>query len=331
MIMYGRVGFAIAFAGSVFFSFSPARAETADEAVICNSHLSSKWRADFVQKHPEFAKIKCGDGSAQHTVAAAKPPAPPTPTANAKPKPLPLPGSITDNPIYMVRSDWTDTGLLGAGCIIAPGSGVSADKAKGASASFTRDYANNNKIWQAQAMGAVGYTECTHLRISSNGDSGFLEKTIAVYAETNSDYNSNTTVAKKNNVDTRTAGLSGEVAYLHSDGYIDVLRVTPNVVFNNLNNTTDAAVMVQYVPYWITIPGVWTQIGLPGNLWNFQFDPTVDFQYASAMERSKPLLFSGKDQSLRIGPELTFLISPVGIKGNFLSNIGFSETFHPVA
>jgi len=206
---------------------------------------------------------------------------------------------------------------------------VSAVKAKGASVSFTRDYANNNKIWQAQAMAAVGYTECTHRRISSNGDNGFIEKTIAVYAQTNSDYNSNATLAKKNNVDTRTAGLSGEVAYLHSDGDIDVLRVTPNVTFNNLTNTTDAAVMVQYVPYWISMPGVWTQVGLPGNLWNFQFDPTLDFQYANAMEHSKPLMFSGKDQSLRIGPELTFIISPVGIKGNFLSNIGLSETFHP--
>jgi hypothetical protein len=310
-------------------SFNPVRAATeADIQFVCQSHASAKIRAAFTAEHPEFAAIHC-PADPPKPAAAATPPAQPTQTSSTKPKPLPAPGSITANPIYLLRSDWTDTGLLGAGCMTAPGSGVSADKAKGASLSFTRDYANDNRNWQAQAMAAVGYTQCTHLRISSNGDSGFLEKTIAVYAQTNSNYNSNAALAKKNNADTRTAGLSGEVAYLRSDGDIDVLRVTPNVVFNNLTNTTNAAVMVQYVPYWISTPGVWTQVGLPGNFANFQFNPTLDFQYANAMEQSKPLLFSGKNQSLRIGPELTFIIMPVGTKDDFWSNIGFSETFHP--
>jgi hypothetical protein len=89
--------------------------------------------------------------------------------------------------------------------------------------------------------------------------------------------------------------------------------------------------MIQYVPVWLSIPWIWSDYKIYQNVY-FQFDPTLDVQYASAMEHSQPLQFSGKDQSMRIGPELTFLLSPFGTPKNSsspLSNISITETFHP--
>ena len=171
-------------------------------------------------------------------------------------------------------------------------------------------------------MGGAVYSDCNKMVIQpGGGDSGLFEKSIAAYAQINSDYNSNATFAKKNNADTRTAGLSAEVAYLHSSGDIDVFRVTPNVVFDNIKNTTAAAVMAEYAPVWI-YKNLWADIPIFGNTTHIQFDPDFKLQYANAMEASKPLQFSGKDQSLRIGPELAVLIKPLDVAGSFLSHIG---------
>lgn len=334
MTMFARVGFVIAFAAAAAASFSPARAAPTIDKLVDDAFCkgTSQRRAEYIEKHPDFRAVKCGQASPKPSVTAAKP-VQPDPTADAKPKPKPLPasGTVTFVPTYFVRNAWSDLGPLGAGCF-SPTVGVPVAKASGAAVSFTRDYANNNKIWVTQGMVGAVYSKCTELRAAPNGDHGFMEQSIAAYAQINSDYNSNATFAKKNNADTRTVGLSGEVAYLHSWGDIDIIRITPNVVFDNINNTTATAVMVQYIPFWL-LKYLWTEEGFPGasNLVNVQFDPTFDIQYANAMEHSKPLQFSGKDQSLRLGPELTFIFTPVGSKNNdnFWANLGLSETFHP--
>ena len=251
------------------------------------------------------------------TIAKSDPP--------TKKAPIPPNGEFPAS-VYFLRNNWADLGLLGAGCTGNLG-GVTADKAKGATISFTRDYAGNNRIWAAQAMAGAVFSDCRNIA-PGFGLSGFVEKSVAVYAQINSDYNSNATLAKKNNVDARTAGLSGEIAYLNGLDY-NVLRVTPNVVFDNIKNTTAGAVMIQYVPVWMSIPWLWTDYEIYPHVY-FQFDPTLDLQYASAMEHSQPLQFSGKDQSMRIGPELTVLLSPFGKNNsNPLANISLTETFHP--
>ena len=86
--------------------------------------------------------------------------------------------------------------------------------------------------------------------------------------------------------------------------------------------------MAEYAPVWI-YKNLWADIPIFGNITHIQFDPDFKLQYANAMEASKPLQFSGKDQSLRIGPELAVLIKPLDVAGSFLSHIGLSETFYP--
>src|SRR6185437_9984938 len=200
---------------------------------------------------------------------------------------------------------------------------------KGASLSFTQDYVAANKIWAAQAMGAVVFSDCDlSLRPKpGGGDSGFVERSIAIYAQVNSSYNSNVTLTSKNS-DTRTAGLAGEIAYLHSGNY-EIFRVVPNVVRDEIKGTTAVATMLQYLPVWVAYPGIWhTTYAFNGNV-SYQFDPTFDLQFASTTNRKTPLAFSGRDQSLRIGPELTFLVAPFVGGNSFWSRIGITETFHP--
>ncbi len=342
MAIFARCQIAAVVMAAAFWQV-PAHATTTNEPspeqkqrIICAVHEPQLVAA--LQSLPQFKGVTCGQTTADNTTApaprinkkAASKSAVADPIAKNNPKDPPPAGNANSNPTYLLRNDWADLGLLGAGCN-GPFGAVSADKAKGAAVSFTRDYANSNKIWVAQGMGAAVFSDCTDLHPKpGGGDSGIFEKSFAIYAQINSDYNSNAQFAKKNNADTRTAGLSGELAYL-SQGDIDVIRISPNVVFDNIKNTTAPAVMVQYVPMWISRDYIWHAEGVPGDLnWaNFQFDPTLDIQYANAMGHSNSLQFSGKDQSLRIGPELTFIIKPLGDPGSFLSNIGITETFHP--
>ena len=235
-------------------------------------------------------------------------------------------------PNFLLRNSWSDLGWLGGACLASvSNSGVSASGSKGATLSYEDDYANNNKIWTVQGMAAGVLSYCPNVGYTSDY-SGPIGGSLALYGQLNTTYDSNAQLAKKNNNDTRTAGVAGELAYSY-DGNLNVFRVAPNVVFNNINNTTAGAVMFQYAPAWIQIPYIWAGTRIFGGAANFQFDPVFDVQYTSAMEHSKPLPFSGKDQSLRLGPELTFILTPLGSKSSLgnsiLSNIGFSETFHP--
>jgi hypothetical protein len=226
---------------------------------------------------------------------------------------------------FMLRNSWADLGVLGP-CL---GGGVSVDKAKGATASFTQDYVASNRIWAAQGMGAAVLSDCDlSLRPKpGGGDSGFLEKSIAIYAQVNSSYNSNAKLASKN-LDTRTAGLAGEIAYLHAGDY-EIFRLIPNVVQDAIKNSTAIAIMGQYLPVWVSRPGIWhTTYALGGNV-TYQFDPALDVQYASTTDRAKPISYSGRDQSLRVGPELTLIVTPFAAGNEFWSRVGVTETFHP--
>lgn len=326
----------------IFGSASATAAPSAEEIqkVVCNLR-SNPDLITILQKSPDYQGVTCKQRAAVKPVAQAPQPAQPRQTAGTAPSAEPPAGKIQDNvppdPYgILLRNDWSDVGLLGSSCFQkaqqtqTPGkdSTVSASNAKGATASFTRDYANSNSIWQTQAMAAVTYTACD-LNLAPWPNAGYIgtfEKTVALYAQVNSDYNSNAALAKKNNQDTRTAGLSGEFGFLWSESF-NVIRVIPNVVFDNIKNMTDGAVELQYVPIWVGNDYIWHFTPLFDSF-SLRFDPTLDLQYASAMGNSKGLQFSsGKDQSLRLGPELTFIIN--NDSPGFWGNVVFSETFHP--
>jgi hypothetical protein len=311
---------------------SSAWALSEDEArKILNMHPDAKLLAELEKQFPIFQKLeeeqKASSDARTNSEAARKASAKAGANVVNDPPPSKASANLPSTSVsFMLRNDWSDLGVLGA-CL--GGGGVGTSQAKGASVSFTDNYVANNRIWAAQAMGAAVLSNCDlSLRPKpGGGDSGFVERSVAVYAQVNSSYNSNATLASKNS-DTRTAGLSGEIAYLHSGDY-DVVRLTPNVVQDAIKGTTAVAVMGQYLPVWVSRPGIWhTTYILDGNV-SYQFDPTFDVQYASTTNAKNPLAFSGKDQSLRLGPELTLIVAPFAGSNDPLSRIGINETFHP--
>jgi hypothetical protein len=122
--------------------------------------------------------------------------------------------------------------------------------------------------------------------------------------------------------------LAGEIAYLLG-GDFEVVRLMPNVVQDAIKGTTAVAVMGQYIPAWITIPGIWAVTPILNGNVTYQFDPALDIQYASTTDRKKPLLFSGKDQSLRIGPEFYLIVTPFAGGNEWLSRVNIQGKFHP--
>lgn len=324
----------LAFLSATYYNPTPAMAAPSraeKQRVVC-ALRSNPELLTVLRKSPDYQGLTCDPAQTKPAVAKSVPMKQMVATdPTSAPSGTNSKDSAPSSPIsYLLRNDWSDVGLLGT-CFAAKGSGVDTSKAKGASVSFTRDYAGNNKIWAAQAMGAAVYTECNLSipppRPDVPGFRGVFEKTVAIYAQINSDYNSDAKLAKKNNQDTRTLGLSGELGYLYGMDY-NVIRLTPNVVFDNIKNTTAAAVKLQYVPIWVNYSYLWHWEPLFGGLL-FRFDPTLDFEYANAIGHSAPLQFSGKDQSFRIGPELTFRLAPDADPNNFFGHIGFLETFHP--
>ncbi len=260
------------FAGS-FCSGAPAATNSADQVslaelknIVCGLHPDARSLAALEREHPKLKDVTCNNATAD---ATAKPVPAPAPARTAGKGVTQTAPKRTDQPSgngsptvkgpfsLLVRNDWTDAGLLGASCLqpasdnsgngggggdqssSGKGVGVDTSAAKGASVSITRDYAGNNKIWAAKGMVAGVYTECPPLALGE-----IIEKSITVYAQINSDYNSNAAMAKKNNVDTRTAGVSGELAYWDTHSDLSVVRVIPNVVFDNIKNTTAAAAMI---------------------------------------------------------------------------------------
>lgn len=333
-------GAALATLAAAFCSSAQATTLTTAqlEAAICPHHPDAKTIMDLqgidsdfqCSNFPAHSAAKPVVTAGRGSTAAGKS------VTKAPPRPLP-PNTEYTVKDYFLRNSWTDLGILGGGCYgpnapqpgVPPDKatvGVPVDKAKGASASYTQDYVGNNRIWAAQGMAAAVFSDCRVIDFTAGGsDSGFFEKSIGIYAQVNATYNSNSQMAR-NNVDTRTAGLAGELAYANGLD-INVVRVTPNVVVDQIHGTTAVAVMAQYVPIWLTVDALWHHYMLFGSIW-FQFDPTLDLQYASSTSHT-PLLFSGRDQSLRIGPELTFVVQPFASSHNLLSQIGINETFHP--
>ena len=193
--------------------------------------------------------------------------------------------------------------------------------------SFTQDNAANNRTWAAQGVAAAVYSICNG-SLRPTVDTGLVEQSVAVYAQVNANYNSDAKLAAKNNSDTRTAGLSGELAYLTQGGNYNIVRLTPNVVQDEIQHNTAVAVMGQYIPAFVSYPGIWNRAFLFSTI-SYQFDPAVDVQYANTTS-NKPLLFSNKKESLRIGPEVTLLVTPFAVGANpLLRRIGVNITFHP--
>jgi hypothetical protein len=226
--------------------------------------------------------------------------------------------SAQPNPYFvLLRSTWSDVGILA--------NPIEAQKAAGATIAFTQDYVAANRNWTAQAVAAAGYSNITPFTPGVTG--GWFDKTVAVYVQDNSNYNTNAKLTSKN-YDTRTAGLVGELGYVDLSGNnYQFFRITPSVTQDDVKGTTSVAIMGEYIP---AFQGLWDNFGYLGGNINAQIDPELKVQYASTTDPKNPLAFSGKSQSLRIGPEVTLIVQPYTAGTNpFLDRVALNVTYHP--
>jgi hypothetical protein len=228
-------------------------------------------------------------------------------------------GSGEPNPYFVfLRSSWTDVGILA--------NPVDAQKAVGATVTFTNDYVAANRNWTAQGVLAAGFSNVDPITPGVT-PAGWFDRSVAIYVQENSSRNSNATLVSKNS-DTRTAGLSGELGYVDASGNnFQFLRATPSVTQDAIKGTTSVAIMGEYIP---AFKGLWdTHAYFDGNI-NAQFDPELVVQYTSTTNTKNPVPFSGKSQSLRLGPEATLIVQPYSAGTNpILDRLAFSITFHP--
>jgi hypothetical protein len=227
------------------------------------------------------------------------------------------PGQASPYFIFL-RSTWSDVGLLA--------NPIEAQKAAGATIAFTQDYAAANKNWTAQGVIAAGYSNIAPFTPGVTAG-GWFDRTVAIYVQDNANYNTNAKLTSKNS-DSRTAGLVGELGYVDMSGNnYQFLRLTPSVTQDAIKNTTSVAVMGEYIP---AFQGLWDTFGYFGGNINAQIDPELKVQYASTTDPKNPLAFSGKLQSLRVGPEVTLIVQPFTMGNNpFLDRIALNVTFHP--
>ncbi len=216
---------------------------------------------------------------------------------------------------FLLRNDWSDIGYLGCPTPV--------DKATGASLSFTQNYVANNRNWAAQGVAGIVYSDITQYTAGLSG--GLFDRSVAAYIQTNTSFNSNATLASKN-METNTVGMSGELGFVDTSGdNINIFRLTPNVVQDAIKRTTSAAVMGESIP---ADGPFWDNIGYFGGNINAQLDPILKLQYADSTSAT-PLLFSGKSQSFRVGPEFTLLAQPyTGGTDDFLDRLGLKITWH---
>lgn len=306
----------------------PAAAEISDDdarQILAIGHFDAATLAALKEKIPAFRRAAASPAPSGKTPVASKqskpnvlkaePPA--AQSAAAPAAALFKNVSPCGGLHFLLRDSWADVGVLGCP--------TSVKKATGASISYSDDYVAQNRNWAAKGMAALYYSEWD--LIYPGFSSGWFDKSLGFYVEDNSNFNSSSKLASKNS-DIRTAGFSGELGYASGNDY-QYFRVTPNVVWDAIKNTTAVAVMGEYIPALSSL-GFWTVFHEFGDSLNWQFDPDMKLQYASTTDPKNPLQFSGKSQSLRIGPELTFLVQPfAGGTNDFLGRIGVNTTFHP--
>lgn len=241
------------------------------------------------------AKHSTTVGALSQTAAAPKPPAPPPPTTNFN---------------FLLRKDFSDISLFS--------SPVDDKTADGAQFAWTQDQIAKVTTWTGTATAALAYTYFVE-----DIRNPFIGITIAPYLTVNREIS---TTAKQD-VDTATFGLAGEVgrrSALFPNGS-DYLRASGAAVDDELANTTVAHGALEWLPTYTWVAGT-----IPGTFLNYNFTPEIEADYDSTTVPNKTLLFSGKQESFRVGPEAKLWLKAVVPNGetSFWNSLYGSVSYH---
>lgn len=212
---------------------------------------------------------------------------------------------------FILRKDFEDIRLFSN---IVP----NAD-AEGAEFSVTRDNIKRDTTWSADALAALAY-----IYTVENIHSTFMGFAIAPYVRINREIHS---TLIDNNVDTTAFGLSGEVGFRNRlFGSSDHLRGRMAVVRDGLTSAEMVHATGEWIPYYLSRFGT-----IPGTFINYNFIPEVKAQYDSTTASGKIIQFSGRSESLRVGPEATVrfkMVAPDGPLYDYLRRLTGKITYH---
>jgi hypothetical protein len=216
---------------------------------------------------------------------------------------------------FLLRQDWQDIGVL---AIPTP-----VDKATGASISYSNDGIAKDETWATHATGAIVYQL---LNDQGPGQTTPFWETFASYATVNKLYNSNPKLASKN-IDTLAGGGAIELGYddakAETQNYFQFLA---GAVQDNIKNTTSVNATAAWIP-----ANVNYHIHSPSQLFGifgYRFEPEFLAQYASTTDPKNVLLFSDRDQSFRIGPQLSLIFFPYVTSDSPWSNLSANILYH---
>lgn len=212
---------------------------------------------------------------------------------------------------FLLRKDFEDIRLFS--------DIVSNADAEGAEFSLSRDAIKKDTTWTADAIAALAYTYTVE-----DIHSTFMGWTIAPYVRVNRELHSKNI---DDNVDSTTLGLSGEVGFRNRlFGMSDHLRGSVAVLRDNVNAVDVTHASAEWIPYYLSRFGT-----IPGTFINYNFISEVKAEYDSTTATGKTLLFSGRQESLRVGPEATVRFKamvPDGPLYDYLARFTAKVTYH---
>ena len=193
----------------------------------------------------------------------------------------------------LIRADFKDVDTLGCA--------TPASQATGAKFSFVNDQVTNNILLSAAGTVAAVYTQFG--TTFPNTGPVFQYDSFGAFATVNYAYNSSAALSKKN-ANTLKLGAVGEVNYARLLGANDQdFRFSGSDVHDSDAGTDAASVALEWLPSYgkIGIPNITPTI-------SSLLTPELALRYDSAMGPHQVVPFSGKNMSLRVGPEVDWLL-----------------------
>ncbi len=224
--------------------------------------------------------------------------------------------SDCEGAIFLLRQDWND---IGFGCP------DTADKATGASITYTNDRVQRNSVWAIDGTAAVLYSANFPTFQDKSSISYF-----AIGAYTTVNKLSNSLISKsKTNVDTLAYGglIEFELATPADVGWRHFYELRGGGVTDNLMNTSAVSLAAEYhpvyFPWYLNRP--FEPFSLP---FNVNIDPSLLLEYDSITGSGQTLAFNNNKQSLRIGPQISLKIFPLNGSTGLFSRLSGAIAYH---
>lgn len=213
---------------------------------------------------------------------------------------------------FFLRKDFEDVGLFSSPA-------KNAD-ASGAEFTYSRDNIKMDTTWAGTGLVAVAYNYTVEDIYNP-----FIGWTIAPYLSWNREIHSSKAA---DNIDSKTFGLSAEIGWRNAlfPNRADYIRGSFAAVRDDILDYTRPSAKVEWLPTYAWIAGT-----IPGSLIVFNFTPEVIAQFDTAASVKKPLMFSGQQEALRVGPEAVLWLSvydPAGILPDFMKRVTANVTYH---